>query len=64
MGLYNVSVRCPHCGGSTFVDEMDTGKFRWAEALLKPVLERFHCGHCSGKFGADGVLIRNAITPN
>ena len=61
MALYTVSVRCPHCGNSTFVDEMDTGKFRWAETLLKPALRGLTCGHCTERFGAGGALVRTPI---
>jgi hypothetical protein len=61
VALYNVSVKCPHCGNTTFVDEMDTGKFRWAEGLLKPALHAMTCGHCTERFGSGGTLVRTPL---
>jgi hypothetical protein len=40
---------------------MDTGKFHWAEALLKPALHGFTCGHCTQRFGDQGALIRTPV---
>ncbi len=61
MALYRVSVKCPHCAGSTFLDEMDTGRFRWAEGLLRPVLRALTCSHCTKRFGDDGTLVRTPV---
>ena len=61
MTLYSVTVKCSHCHEHTFIEEMDTNKFRWLEGLLTPVLHALVCEHCREQFGREGKLLRRTV---
>ena len=59
MTRYQMSVRCPHCSGLTFLKEVNNTQFERAAMLLKPVLHAFMCEHCKQAFGKQADLIKS-----